>query len=216
MSQAAPEELLLDFASGALAPAPSLALSLHVALDPTARRTVERLGALGGALLEEQPETGFDEALLADTMARLEGLAVEPPARPYVPPRGLDWVPAPLAPHLPADAQWRPVLGGFEEIRLDVPGPHYRVSLLKLAPGRGLPAHRHVGEEFTVVLQGGYSDATGSYGVGDLAIGPGADRHEPIADPGEPCIALIVVERPVVLTGPIGRFFNPLVRRGII
>ena len=33
-------------------------------------------------------------------------------------------------------------------------------------------------------------------------------------DPGEPCIALIVLEKPIVLTGPIGRFFNPLVKRG--
>ena len=36
------------------------------------------------------------------------------------------------------------------------------------------------------------------------------------ADPGEPCIALIVVEKPIVLTGPFGRFLNPLVRRGVI
>ena len=52
--------------------------------------------------------------------------------------------------------------------------------------------HRHVGEEFTVVLQGGYTDSTGNYGVGDFAVGPGPEQHEPIADPGEPCIALIV------------------------
>ena len=216
MSHPAPEELLLDYASGALDAGPSLALSLHVALDPAARRTVERLGAVGGALLEQEPGETVDDGFLADTLSRLDALPVEPPARPYVPRRGFEWAPAQLARHLPDGAQWRPVLGGFEEIRLDIPGPHYRVSLLKLAPGRGLPAHRHVGEEFTVVLHGGYSDATGSYGVGDLAIGPGVERHEPIADPGDPCIALIVVERPVVLTGPIGRFFNPLVRRGII
>ena len=216
MSHPAPEELLLDYASGALDPAPSLALSLHVALDPAARRTVDRLGALGGALLEQEPGEGIDDAFLADTLSRLDGLAIEPPAKPYRPRPGFEWAPAALARHIPADAQWRSVLGGFEEIRLNVPGRHYRTSLLKLAPGRALPAHRHVGEEFTVCLQGGYSDATGSYGVGDLAIGPGPDQHEPIADPGEPCIALIVVERPVVLTGPIGRLFNPLVRRGII
>ena len=216
MSQPAPEELLLDYAAGALDPAPALALSLHVALDPQARRTVDRLGMLGGALLEEAPGEAIDDDFLAATLAKLDGVSVEPPARPYVPRPGFEWVPAPLARHIPAGAQWRSVLGGFEEIRLNVPGRHYRTSLLKLAPGRALPAHRHVGEEFTVCLQGGYSDATGSYGVGDLAIGPGPERHEPIADPGEPCIALIVVERPVVLTGPIGRFFNPLVRRGII
>ena len=139
MSHPAPAELLLDYASGALGPGPSLAVSLHVALDPVARRTVDRLGALGGALLEEEPGEGIDDAFLADTMARLEGLAVEPPVRPYRSRPGFEWAPAPLSRHIPADAQWRSVLGGFEEIRLNVPGRHYRTSLLKLAPGRALP-----------------------------------------------------------------------------
>ncbi len=52
LSHPAPEELLLDYAAGALAAGPALAVALHVALDPAARRTVERLGALGGALIE--------------------------------------------------------------------------------------------------------------------------------------------------------------------
>ena len=108
------------------------------------------------------------------------------------------------------------VLGGFEEIRLRLPGDSHRVSLLRLKPGRGLPMHRHVGAEYTVVLQGGYTDSTGNYRVGDFAVGPGPEQHEPIADPGEPCIALIVIERPIVLTGPIGRWLNPLVRRDLI
>jgi putative transcriptional regulator len=217
MSHPAPEELLLDYAAGALAAGPALAVALHVALDPAARRTVERLGALGGALMEGEGETPFDEALLHSTLARLDGVSVEPRPEPYVPRPGFEWAPLPLAPYLDLGTapNWKRVFGGFEEMRLSLPGEH-RVSLLRLEPGRGLPMHRHVGEEFTVVLQGGYTDSTGNYGVGDFAVGPGPEEHEPIADPGEPCIALIVVEKPIVLTGPFGRFLNPLVRRGVI
>jgi putative transcriptional regulator len=215
MSHPAPEELLLDYAAGALAAGPALAVALHVALDPTARRTVECLGALGGVLMEGEDEAPFDEELLQRTLARLDGVAVEPGPAAYVPRPGFEWAPAPLAPHLDAGLRWKRVFGGFEEMRLSLPGEH-RVSLLKLEPGHGLPMHRHVGEEFTVVLQGGYTDSTGSYGVGDFAVGPGPEQHEPIADPGAPCIALIVIEKPIVLTGPFGRFLNPLVRRGLI
>ena len=215
MSHPAPEELLLDYAAGALAAGPALAVALHVALDPTARRTVERLGVLGGALMEGEGEAPFDEALLQSTLARLDGVAVEAKPAPYVPRRGFEWAPPPLAPYLGAAPNWKRVFGGFEEMRLSLPGEH-RVSLLRLEPGRGLPMHRHVGEEFTVVLQGGYTDSTGNYGVGDFAVGPGPEQHEPIADPGDPCIALIVIEKPIVLTGPFGRFLNPLVRRGVI
>jgi putative transcriptional regulator len=214
----APDELLLDYAAGALAEGPALAVALHVALDPAARRAVERLGALGGALIEGEEAAAVDDADLQRALARLDEVAVEPrpPPRVLVPRPGFEWAPAPLARHIAPDARWRRAFGGFEEIRLHLPGDSHRVSLLRLEPGHGLPMHRHVGEEYTVVLQGGYTDSTGNYVVGDFAVGPGPEQHEPIADPGEPCIALIVVEKPIVLTGPVGRFLNPLVRRGLI
>ena len=213
----APDELLLDFAAGALPSGPALALSLHVALDPAARRMVGRLEALGGLLMEGEGEAPIDDAALQRTVTRLDALPVEPAPQPIVPRSGFEWAPPPLLRHLDPGARWRRVLGGFEEIRLQLPGDtSQRVSLLRLEPGRGLPVHRHVGTEYTVVLQGGYTDVTGNYGVGDFAVGPGPEQHEPIADPGPPCIALIVLERPVVLTGPWGRWLNPLVKRDLI
>ena len=214
----APDELLLDYATGALARGPALAVALHVALDPVARRAVGQLDAMGGALMEGEGDAPLDDAALERTLARLDRIAVEPrpaPAAAAARP-GFEWAPPPLARLIGADARWRNVLGGFEEIRLRLPGDSHRVSLLRLRPGRGLPMHRHVGTEYTVVLQGGYTDSTGNYGVGDFAVGPGPEQHEPIADPGPPCIALIVVEKPIVLTGPIGRWLNPLVRRDLI
>ena len=223
-SHSAPEELLLDYAAGTLARGPELAVSLHAELDPEARRTVERLAAVGGVLMEDEIEAALDQGeldgALERTLARLGDVPVEPrPKSRPVPPRrpGFEWVPPLLARHIAPDARWRRVIGGFEEIRVNLPGDtSHRVSVLRLEPGHGLPVHRHVGTEYTVVLQGGYTDETGNYGVGDFAVGPGSEQHEPIADPGEPCIALIVVEKPIVLTGPFGRFFNPLVRRGLI
>ncbi|MCX7363876.1 MAG: ChrR family anti-sigma-E factor [Alphaproteobacteria bacterium] len=212
----APDELLLDYAAGALPEGPALAVALHVALDPAARRTVDRLGALAGALLDGEDAPAVDEASLERLLARLDGMAVEPQPVPVVPRPGFDWAPPALVRYLDPGARWRRKLGGFEEIPLTMRADSHRVSLLRLEPGHGLPVHRHVGEELTVVLQGGFTDAMGSYGPGDFAVGPGAQEHEPIADPGEACIALIVLQKPIVLTGPLGRWFNPLVRRGLI
>jgi len=210
----APDELLLDYATGALPEGPALAVSLHVALDPLARRTVDRLRAVGGALLEDEaaaPDLG--EAALGRVMARLEGAPVEPTAPPRQRRPGFEWPPAPLVPYL-GNKNWKRAFGGFEQIEIGLHGDSHQVSLLRLQPGKGLPVHRHVANEYTIVLQGGYTDNTGNYAVGDFAIGPGPQEHEPIADPGEPCIALIVVEKPIVLTGPWGRWLNPLLRWG--
>lgn len=214
----APEELLLDYATGALAQALALAVALHVALDSQSRRVVDGLHAVGGSLIEGdgEAEASLDDAALARAMARLDEVSVEPRATSAARRLGFEWAPSPLIPYLRPWTRWRRILGKFDEIRLDVPGDAYRVSLLRLEPGRGLPEHMHPGYEYTVCLQGGYTDATGSYSVGDFAVGPGDQRHEPIADPGAPCIALIVVEKPIVLTGPWGRWLNPLVSRGII
>jgi putative transcriptional regulator len=210
----APEELLLDYAAGALAEGPALALAVHVALDRQARLLVHRLGMLAGALLEGEGGASMDDAALRRTLARLDSVAVEqhverPPAAAAFP-----WAPAPLCRYLGADSKWRHrALGGFDEMPVRLRSGAHHVALLRLEPGRGLPEHRHSGSEYTVVLQGGFTDSTGSYAAGDFCMGP-AGIHQPVADAGVPCIALIVLENPIVLTGSLGRFLNPLIRRG--
>jgi len=213
----APEELLLDYAAGNLPEGPALAVALQVALDPESRRIVDGLRALGGELMAAEATGdagGFDDAQLARMLDRLEAAPVERKAVSPAPRPGFEWAPAPLRRYLGPEAAWKKRFGGFEEITLEMHGDNHRVSLLKLAPGHGLPVHRHQGDEYTIVLQGGYSDSTGNYGVGDFAVGPGVEAHQPIADPGPSCIALIVVERPIVLTGQWGRLLNPFLRQG--
>jgi len=210
----APDELLLDFVTGVLPEGPALAVALKVALDPEARRTVDRLRALGGALLESEEAAASGDDGLERVLARLDAVPVEPePARPE-PRAGFEWAPAPLLPYL-AGKSWQRTAGDFEHIEIDLHGDTHRVALLKLDPGKGLPNHKHTASEYTVVLQGGFTDNTGSYAAGDFAIGPGPQAHEPIADPGEPCIALIVGEKRVVFTGMMGRLINLLVLFGM-
>jgi putative transcriptional regulator len=214
----APDELLLDYAAGVLPEGPALAVALHVALDSGSRRLVHRLRGVGGELFDRDPGAAdMGEAALEEALARLDELPRDDaPVAPAVRPdsaSGFDWAPAALRPYLKGKT-WQRAFGGFDEIRLDLHGDAHRVSLLRLRSGEGLPLHRHVANEYTVVLQGGYTDNTGNYRVGDFAMGPGPQEHQPIADPGDPCIALIALEKPIVLTGFWGRLFNPLLRRG--
>lgn len=209
-----PEELMLDYAAGTLADGPALAVALHLALDPAARHMANGLAALGGTLIESENAAEVDTLALEAVLSRLDEVPVDPLPKPPPSHPGFDWAPAALRPYLGLMTRWKRKFGGFEEISLNLRDNAHRVSLLRLEPGKGLPMHRHTANEYTVVLQGGYTDRTGNYVVGDFAMGPGIEEHQPIADPGEPCIALIVEEKPIVLTGRWARWLNPLVRRG--
>jgi putative transcriptional regulator len=87
--------------------------------------------------------------------------------------------------------RWRPM------------GPHlgyrtlYRkgdlaLRLLRGSPGSDVGSHSHRGQEFTLVLKGGFSDETGAYGPGDFQCADDGVTHNPVADPGEDCINLAV------------------------
>ncbi|MEM1286744.1 MAG: ChrR family anti-sigma-E factor [Pseudomonadota bacterium] len=110
-----------------------------------------------------------------------------------------------------ADVPWKKVMPGLAEYKLvDVDG--CEASLLRIDGGKSVPVHTHHGSEITVVLQGGFSDGNGHYAVGDIAYADDEINHKPVADPGEVCICFAVVDEPVELTGPIGRFVNSLRR----
>ena len=65
-----------------------------------------------------------------------------------------------------------------------VPGEAHqgRVSaLIRMQPGRGYPAHRHVDFEDVLVLAGGYKDEFGEYGAGTYLRYPPGSTHAPVA-----------------------------------
>ena len=64
----------------------------------------------------------------------------------------------------------------------------------------------------TLVLQGGFSDDSGSYGVGDFTFRSGSDRHSPRAFADEDCICLAVLDAPLRFTGWKHRWMNPFLR----
>ena len=77
-------------------------------------------------------------------------------------------------------------------------------------PGAETGTHRHSGQEYTLVLKGGFSDVTGSYGPGDLQMMEGDQRHNPVADPGEDCINLAVTTGRLEFDSLIRKIAAPL------
>jgi len=53
--------------------------------------------------------------------------------------------------------------------------------LIRMQPGQGYAAHRHVGAEDVLVLQGGYRDRLGEHVAGDHVHYPPGSEHAPVA-----------------------------------
>ena len=210
----APDELLLDYAAGVLPEGPALAVSLHVALDPAARRTVGGCATIGGALLEGEAAPDLGEAALEQALARLDGVPVEPRASLPPAPAGFEWAPAPLR-ALPRQAR----AGSAPSAASRRSGSTCTATPIasRCCGWSRARACRCIATSPTSTRSCCRAATPTTPATTASAISPSgrarrSTSRSPI--PGEPCIALIVLEKPIVLTGAWGRWLNPLLRRG--
>ncbi len=208
------DELLTAFAAGLLAEPLVLLAETHLELSAPSRERERELRAIGGAVLESAPERSVGDDLRGRVLAALdgaEGASAPPCARARD--DGGD-VPRPLARYVGPrfdQLKWR-ARGPVSEIRLMPEQEGWVTRLLKIRPGATMPEHSHEGLEATLVIRGAFSDCTGRYGPGDVAIVHGDLDHSPVADEDDTCICLAVTDAPLRLTGSFGRFLNPFVR----
>jgi putative transcriptional regulator len=199
------EEFLIAYASGAADEALSLIVATHLALCPTCRRAVREVEAAGGVLLNDLKPAELSGGALKSVLSRLEEPVARKPAAEN--PRAPSNVPEPLRSYIGDSLQavsWIPVAFGLAYKPLFRRGAS-RVQLVRSAPGAGIAMHTHRGEEFTLVLEGGYSDATGHYLRGDLQSASPAIVHHPVADDDGYCFSLAVVDAPLTFrNGAIG------------
>ncbi len=78
--------------------------------------------------------------------------------------------------------EWVPLhLGSEGTAPVDTAVPMETAVLIRMAPGCGYPAHRHVGIEEVLVLRGGYRDESGEHCAGDYLRYPAGSAHTPVA-----------------------------------
>jgi putative transcriptional regulator len=202
-----PDELLLDFATGAQPAALRLTVGSHLHFCPSCRCAVADLEALGGALILNIDPVETSEDVLQACLARLDEAATNghlTPDRTTM----CDRVPPALRPYLNRDLAalpWQSVGGFFDEVKLPRLTPGHRVSMVRVAPGRHVPEHGHDGNEFMLVLNGGYCSGGRHFRVGDFAFCDGSEDHTPVADDGEDCICLLVLDGPLAFRDADGR-----------
>ncbi len=197
------DALLAGYATGSLSPTLSTLVECHLAINPANVNYVAALEALCGVVLTEtpgKPLTNRDEKLAA--IFAMDAIEDKPRARPISDPV----LPAPLTRmigHGLDKVVWKSVMPGLKAYRISD-----EASRLWIAAGRKMPNHTHEGTEATLVLKGSFSDLTGEYRRGDIAIGDEDLDHRPIAGSQEDCICFVVNDAPLRLTGPVGRFIE--------
>ena len=203
------EVLLLAYASGATDEAMSLILATHMAYCETCRISTRRLEAVGGGLLQELAPAQMAGNALDTALARLDTAGpFERRARPV----SRDGTPDVLRRYIGGDlsaVRWRQVGPQLAYLPLLKRGA-VQLRLLRGIAGAETGAHRHEGQEYTLVLKGGFTDATGRYGPGDLQFMEGDMRHSPIADPGEDCINLALTTGRLKFDNLIQKIVAPL------
>ena len=185
------EALLLAYAGGAADEAVSLIVATHMAYCESCRARATQLEALGGSLLQDLPPAPMSPDALQSVLTKLDEIKpVERPVRPV----SRDGTPRVLRNYIGGDLRdmrWRQMGPNLSYVPLFRRGA-VTARLLHGVPGAQTGPHRHGGQEYTLVLKGGFSDVTGSYAPGDLQMMEGDMRHNPVADPGEDCINLAV------------------------
>lgn len=207
-------DLLLAYAAGTLAEGSALLVATHLALCPRCRAEVAGMEAIGGALLEDaDTEAPVSPGLLSDVLARLDGPPLaEPPRRrtTTIPPGTRPLLPEPLRSHVGGDLdqiRWRLTIPGLHEAAVPCDGGSVR--MMRIRSGKGMPRHTHGGDEFTLVLAGGFTDADGHYLRGDFAATDPTVDHRPVADDDGDCICVAFTDAPLRLTGRFMRWLNP-------
>lgn len=213
------DELLFDYANGALEEGWSIAVATHLALCPSCRKRLATMEAAGGMALEAieiEPVSAPTEDFSWEAMrARIHNSEpdVSVPARPKHFGRKAASIPEPLRSYIGGDVdavKWKPLGLGAYHYPIKTSDDDISVRLLRIPAGKPVPEHTHGGRELTLVLKGSFSDISGRFGPGDFEETDESVDHQPIADPGEDCICLAVTDAPLKFKSRIVRMIQPL------
>tara|TARA_Y100000814_G_scaffold192924_1_gene141639 strand:+ start:327 stop:986 length:660 start_codon:yes stop_codon:yes gene_type:complete len=209
------DELLLDYASGALDEGWSLAVATHLALCPDSRQRVSEMEAIGASFMENLSPTPLLKSSCDSVFSRL---STEDVAEDVSVPSGADNFPSifpqPLRGYIGGDVDkvpWQRIgLGSYQAV-IQTGDTNTVARLLKIPAGKPVPAHSHGGTELTLVLGGAFTDKTGYYGRGDFQEADDTLEHQPYAVAGEDCICLAVTDAPLKFSGFAARLAQPFI-----
>ena len=205
------QEILMNYSSGTLCEAFSLAVATHISMCDDCRAALESFEAVGGALLD----VSTPEEMSADSFESVMALIESEPAeitQPASQPKSD--VPSALSDYIGGslhDVKWRPIGLGVKQSLLKTSG-NSTARLLYIPAGTAVPHHSHNGNELTLVLKGAFEDEISRFGPGDVEMADEDLDHQPIAVEGEDCICLAVTDAPLKFQTLVHKLVQPFLK----
>ncbi len=202
---------LLSYAAATIAEPLAAVVAAHLSMCPRCRAEVADLELLGSAIMLSSPGRSVGAALKVP--ARPADVATQNTQRIA---HSNDRLPAPIAVTYALSFEsipWKRLGPGVWHQRLALRQENDGdLRLLRIAPGRKMPDHGHGGAELTLMIEGSYSDVTGTYQRGDIQDVDEGIEHQPIVDTGSECVCLIASEHPARFKTLVGRLTQPWTR----
>ena len=179
-----PAEILDSYQSGGLSPIFEVVIAAHISLCADCRAHIEANSALAGALIEVSAPSPIRANLFASI---LDEISKDAPIRPV--PTDTIYSHAVKKLFKNSEPKWSFIGPGVHQSIL-MKDKNESVRLLKVAAGKPVSMHTHKGVEYTLVLQGSFSDEIDQFKRGDVEVADQNIEHQPIADVGLDCICL--------------------------
>jgi putative transcriptional regulator len=208
------DELLAAYSAASLPLSQALCISTHLERCPDCGRKLQRLNRVGSELMQQLKPAPASDELKNRLLGRLDSLSEESSEESHPLPEST--VPRCLQQFVRGsynDLPWRRVSADIHSVELCRDNNGAKVELLKIKPGGSAVTHTHLGDEYTVILEGSFSDEAGLYGEGDFLLRGKHDKHTPVASLHRECLCLAVTEGPIQFTGFFSRLMNPFIRR---
>lgn len=195
---------LLEFSAGVIAPSVGLCISVHLEYCEQCRQQLAKLDAIGGLMFEQLEPAAVDDSLLDSIFDRIDSKASSSAGRVQMATER-DHIPHSVKKLVGYDLEqlkWRRH-GSKVHSAILLNDNGINASLIRIQAGASVPQHDHRGREYTVILQGSFSDDSGVYREGDFVLRQPGQPHSPTATADRDCLCLAVLDAPM-------RFRNPL------
>lgn len=208
-------EQLSQFAEGTLSAVESIMVSAHCDMcERCQNRVMAETERLAEDVLETQKAEHHYEF---DSM--IAGITQLPPAESITVARGqgarsieLDGRTFPLPRTLQRLADktgnWSSLVGRLWQAPVDL-GNQGVANFIYMEKGGSVPEHTHRGTEFTLVINGEFTDGINAYDSGDFIFMDGDKTHAPRSDAPEGCLVFSIVDQPLHFTSGLARLLNP-------